>query len=254
MLNEILDLRGSGLLDSAGLAYGVLEGLESKILPDWKEHGKTILADRGLGEDTLRMMGMKVPEMERLYQLIYAFSFGFAEMLRDAVFERRREEQGKLLLSVLGLHSTLLSEALNMTHHDLLGEMFAKKEFEISDLRRDKLGLERRLTSVEDEIAWAHEQAAIAQTALEAANKKAERDVAEANKRARAAERGQFDAETAQAAAEEARDKALAEASALSERVAWLQKENARLVAGWDKEKRERAAENTAAAKAAEVI
>ena len=211
VLNEILDLRGSGMLDSAGLAYGALEGIERKVLPGWKEHGKTILSDRGLGEDALRMMGMKVPEMERLYQLIYAFSFGFAEMMRDTVFQRRHEDQGQLLLSVLDVHSTLLSEALDMTHHDLLGEMYAAKDREIADLRRDKTNLERRLQSVESEIAWAHEQARIAQEALEAAIKKANAEVAEANKRARDAERGQFEAEQAQAAAEALRDQALQE-------------------------------------------
>ena len=198
MLNEILDLRGSGMLDSAGLAYGALEGIERTVLPGWKEHGKAILSDRGLGEDALRMMGMKVPEMERLYQLIYAFSFGFAELMRDTVFQRRVEDQSKLLLSILDVHSTLLSEALDMTHHDLLGELFAAKDREIAELRRDKKNLERRMQSVEDEIAWAHEQARIAQEALEAAIKKAEQEVAEANKRARDAERGQFEAEQAQ--------------------------------------------------------
>ena len=169
VLNEILDLRASGMLDSAGLAYGALEGIERKLIPGWKEHGKLILSDRGLGEEALRMMGMKVPAMERLYQLVYAFSFGFAEMMRDIVFERRTEDQGKLLLSVLNVHSCLLSEALNMTHHDLLGELFATKAREIAELRRDKLNLERRMQSVDAEIAWAHEQAAAAQAALEAA-------------------------------------------------------------------------------------
>jgi chromosome segregation ATPase len=251
VLNEILDLRGSGMLDSAGLAYGALEGIERKVLPGWKEHGKTILSDRGLGEDALRMMGMKVPEMERLYQLIYAFSFGFAEMMRDTTFQRRHEDQGKLLLSVLDVHSTLLSEALDMTHHDLLGEMYAAKDREIADLRRDKMNLERRMQSVESEIAWAHEQARIAQERLEAAIKKAEAEVAEANKRARDAERGRFEAEKAQAAAEALRDQALKEATTLRARVAALEAENSRLLFGWEKEKKERAEENAASAKAA---
>lgn len=251
VLNEILDLRGSGMLDSAGLAYGALEGIERKVLPGWKEHGKTILSDRGLGEDALRMMGMKVPEMERLYQLIYAFSFGFAEMMRDTTFQRRHEDQGKLLLSVLDVHSTLLSEALDMTHHDLLGEMYAAKDREIADLRRDKMNLERRMQSVESEIAWAHEQARIAQERLEAAIKKAEAEVAEANKRARDAERGRFEAEKAQAAAEALRDQALKEATTLRARVAALEAENSRLLVGWEKEKKERAEENAASAKAA---
>jgi len=248
VLNEILDLRGSGMLDSAGLAYGALEGIERKVLPGWKEHGKTILSDRGLGEDA---MGMKVPEMERLYQLIYAFSFGFAEMMRDTTFQRRHEDQGKLLLSVLDVHSTLLSEALDMTHHDLLGEMYAAKDREIADLRRDKMNLERRMQSVESEIAWAHEQARIAQERLEAAIKKAEAEVAEANKRARDAERGRFEAEKAQAAAEALRDQALKEATTLRARVAALEAENSRLLVGWEKEKKERAEENAASAKAA---
>ena len=239
------------MLDSAGLAYGALEGIERKVLPGWKEHGKTILSDRGLGEDALRMMGMKVPEMERLYQLIYAFSFGFAEMMRDTTFQRRHEDQGKLLLSVLDVHSTLLSEALDMTHHDLLGEMYAAKDREIADLRRDKMNLERRMQSVESEIAWAHEQARIAQERLEAAIKKAEAEVAEANKRARDAERGRFEAEQAQAAAEDLRDQALKEATILRARVEALEAENSRLLAGWEKEKKERAEENAAAAKAA---
>jgi chromosome segregation ATPase len=251
VLNEILDLRGSGMLDSAGLAYGALEGIERKVLPGWKEHGKTILSDRGLGEDALRMMGMKVPEMERLYQLIYAFSFGFAEMMRDTTFQRRHEDQGKLLLSVLDVHSTLLSEALDMTHHDLLGEMYSAKDREIADLRRDKMNLERRMQSVESEIAWAHEQARIAQERLEAAIKKAEAEVAEANKRTRDAERGRFEAEQAQAAAEALRDQALKEAATLRARVAALEAENSRLLVGWEKEKKERAEENAAAAKAA---
>lgn len=251
VLNEILDLRGSGMLDSAGLAYGALEGIERKVLPGWKEHGKTILGDRGLGEDALRMMGMKVPAMERLYQLIYAFSFGFAELMRDTIFERRVEDQGKLLLSVLDVHSTLLSEALNMTHHDLLGELFSAKDREITELRRDKLNLERRMQSVESEIAWAHEQAAIAQTALEAAVKKSEADVTEANHRARDAERGQFEAENAQRAAEALRDEALREAEQLRVRVAALEAENSRLLAGWDTEQKGRAEENKAAAQAA---
>jgi len=253
VLNEILDLRGSGMLDSAGLAYGALEGIERKVLPGWKEHGKAILGDRGLGEDTLRMMGMKVPAMERLYQLIYAFSFGFAELMRDTIFERRVEDQGKLLLSVLDVHSTLLSEALNMTHHDLLGELFAAKDREIAELRRDKLNLERRMQSVDDEISWAREQAAMAQAALEAAVQKAKEDVAEANKRARDAERVQFEAENAQRAAEVLRDQALEEAGALRARVTALEAENARLRAGWDKEKIERVEENEAAAQAARV-
>ena len=239
------------MLDSAGLAYGALEGIERKVLPGWKEHGKTILSDRGLGEDALRMMGMKVPEMERLYQLIYAFSFGFAEMMRDTTFQRRHEDQGKLLLSVLDVHSTLLSEALDMTHHDLLGEMYAAKDREIADLRRDKMNLERRMQSVESEIAWAHEQARIAQERLEAAIKKAEAEVAEANKRARDAERGRFEAEKAQAAAEALRDQALKEATTLRARVAALEAENSRLLFGWEKEKKERAEENAASAKAA---
>jgi chromosome segregation ATPase len=251
VLNEILDLRGSGMLDSAGLAYGALEGIERKVLPGWKEHGKTILSDRGLGEDALRMMGMKVPEMERLYQLIYAFSFGFAEMMRDTTFQRRHEDQGKLLLSVLDVHSTLLSEALDMTHHDLLGEMYAAKDREIADLRRDKMNLERRMQSVESEIAWAHEQARIAQERLEAAIKKAEAEMAEANKRARDAERGRFEAEKAQTAAETSRDQALKEATTLRARVAALEAENSRLLVGWEKEKKERAEENAASAKAA---
>lgn len=229
VLNEILDLRGAGMLDSAGLAYGALEGIERKVLPGWKEHGKEILAGRGLGEDALRMMGMKVPAMERLYQLIYAFSFGFAEMMRDTISERRKEDQSTLLLSILDVHSTLLSEALNMTHHNLLGELFAAKDRDINELRRDKLNLERRMQSVDAEIAYAHEQAAIAQAALEAAIQKAEAQVSEANKRARDAERGQFDAEQAQAAAEALRDKALAEAAVLRDRVAALEAENARL-------------------------
>jgi chromosome segregation ATPase len=251
VLNEILDLRGSGMLDSAGLAYGALEGIERKVLPGWKEHGKKILADRGLGEDALRMMGMKVPAMERLYQLIYAFSFGFAEMMRDVTSERRRDDQSTLLLSILDVHSTLLSEALNMTHHDLLGELFSAKDRDINELRRDKLNLERRMQSVDAEIAWAHEQAAIAQAALEAAIKKAEADVSEANKRARDAERGQFEADEARAAAEARRDEALQEAARLRERVAALEVENARLLAGWDREKQEREADNAAAAAAA---
>jgi chromosome segregation ATPase len=197
------------------------------------------------------MMGMKVPEMERLYQLIYAFSFGFAEMMRDTTFQRRHEDQGKLLLSVLDVHSTLLSEALDMTHHDLLGEMYAAKDREIADLRRDKMNLERRMQSVESEIAWAHEQARIAQERLEAAIKKAEAEVAEANKRARDAERGRFEAEKAQAAAEALRDQALKEATTLRARVAALEAENSRLLVGWEKEKKERAEENAASAKAA---
>jgi chromosome segregation ATPase len=156
-----------------------------------------------------------------------------------------------LLLSVLDVHSTLLSEALDMTHHDLLGEMYSAKDREIADLRRDKMNLERRMQSVESEIAWAHEQARIAQERLEAAIKKAEAEVAEANKRTRDAERGRFEAEQAQAAAEALRDQALKEAATLRARVAALEAENSRLLVGWEKEKKERAEENAAAAKAA---
>ena len=77
--------------DSAGLAYGALQGVEQQVLPDWKEHGKAILAERGLGEEALRMMGMKIPAMERLYQLVYAFSFGFAEMRRGSCDPREAQ-------------------------------------------------------------------------------------------------------------------------------------------------------------------
>ena len=75
--------------------------------------------------------------------------------------------------------------------------------------------------------------------------------MSEANKRARDAERGQFDAEEARAAAEARRDEALHEAARLRERVAMLEAENARLLAGWEQEKRERQSENEAAAAAA---
>ena len=116
------------MLDSAGLARGALQGVE-QVLPDWKEHGKAILAERGLGEEALRMMGMKIPAMERLYQLVYAFSFGFAEMMRGTV----------------------------STHRDLLGEMFAAKERELAEQHRAQPPGAPRAVDRE-EIAWAHEQ------------------------------------------------------------------------------------------------
>ena len=251
VLNEILDLRATGMLDSAGLAYGALQGVEQQVLPDWKEHGKAILAERGLGEEALRMMGMKIPAMERLYQLVYAFSFGFAEMMRGTVSERRAEDQGKLLLAVLDVHSTLLSEALNMTHRDLLGEMFAAKERELTELRRDRNNLARRVQSADEEIAWAHEQEHQAQDALAAAVKQAAQDVSEANKRARDAEHGQFAAEEARDRAEAEREAALAAAATLRARVSELEQEAARQAAGWNQEAAGRAVDRTEAAAAA---
>lgn len=114
VLNELLELRNTELVSSTSVAYDALKNVEHLVLPSWKEHGRALLGDAGLGIEDLRKLGLSPEVIERLYHLLYAFAFGLGEVAKG-VIDRLKEEKGRqaLLLSISDVYATLVAEALD---------------------------------------------------------------------------------------------------------------------------------------------
>jgi hypothetical protein len=100
VLNELLELRSMGLFDDAGAAYDVLKGVEHMVLPSWREHGKELLRDADIGMEDLKVAGMHEDGIEKLYQGMYAFSFGFATVVSRAISQSSPAFHARLILRV----------------------------------------------------------------------------------------------------------------------------------------------------------
>ena len=158
LLNEILELKGSEL-GSASDAYRFLRDIEGLVLPAWQVHGKQLLSESGVDLISLRGLGMPSAEIEKLYQAIYAFAFGFSRTIKNSA--KFCKDGGKLLLqNISGLYSTLLVEALEHDFHDLLTMIFNEKDTQISDLQRECAQHQTSILILQRDLASAREQGA----------------------------------------------------------------------------------------------
>ncbi|EKX37380.1 hypothetical protein GUITHDRAFT_145076 [Guillardia theta CCMP2712] len=180
VLNELLELRNSDLIKSTTTAYNLLQSVEETVLPTWKEEGRSLLSAAGLDHGQLRKTGMREETIEKLYLGLYAFSFGFGTIARQAIEGvREKEHRRELVLQISQVFSTLTGEALDAENHDLISEMMEEKDRRIADLDREKTILDRRVKTVNEEIAFAHHMSNKAHAERIAAAAKAEAEISE---------------------------------------------------------------------------
>eukprot|EP00960_Hanusia_phi_P050724 760384-Hanusia_phi.AAC.2 len=180
VLNELLELRNSDLIKSSTTAYSLLQSVEDTVLPTWKEDGRSLLSAAGLDHERLRRTGLKEESVEKLYLGLYAFSFGFSTIVRQTLDAVRDEQYRKqLVVHISQVFSTLIGEALDVENHDLITQMMTEKDDEITNLNRQKTMLERRVGTVNEEIAFAHDMANKAHAERIAGAAQAEREISQ---------------------------------------------------------------------------
>lgn len=164
ILNEILELRNVGLLESSEKAYALLKDVEGEVLPTWQEHGRKVLRDNGVGLERLRVMGMPVERIEMLYQALYAFAFGFCSVVKSAI--QKCTDPGAVMISVSKVYALLLSEALETTFSNLLQMKLDEKEAENHELLRQVLIHKKKMDSMVVEARTLREDKAVAEKNL----------------------------------------------------------------------------------------
>ena len=158
LLNEILDLRRSELGNGTD-AYRFLKDVEGLVLPTWQIHGKQLLADSGVDPATLQAQGMPVAEIEKLYQAVYAFAFGFSRVIKNST--KLCKDGGRTLVqNISGLYSTLLAEALEQDFHDLISLLFSEKDEKILELERERNKLQTSILILQSDLALSQERGA----------------------------------------------------------------------------------------------
>jgi hypothetical protein len=146
ILNEILELRKAGLLDGSAQAYNVLNEVENAVLPDWKEHGKKLLIDNGVGFEKLQATGILPKKIEMLYQSMYAFAFGFCQVVKRCITDCT--DPGEVMISVSKVYSLLLAEALETAFVNLLQLKLDQKEAEAAELLRQLIISRKKVESL----------------------------------------------------------------------------------------------------------
>ncbi len=164
ILNEILELRKTGLLDGSAQAYNVLNEVENAVLPDWKEHGKKLLIDNGVGFEKLQSTGILPKKIEMLYQAMYAFAFGFCQVVKRCIADCT--DPGEVMISVSKVYSLLLAEALETAFTNLLQLKLDQKEAEAAELLRQLIISRKKVESLMAEGVHARESQRAAERKL----------------------------------------------------------------------------------------
>jgi hypothetical protein len=146
ILNEILELRNAGMLDGAEQAYNVLNEVETAVLPGWKEHGRKLLTDNGVGFEKLQAMGIQPKKIEMLYQAMYAFAFGFCQVVKRCIFDCT--DPAEVMISISKVYSILLAEALETIFINLLQVKLEQKAAEAAELLRQLLISRKKVESL----------------------------------------------------------------------------------------------------------
>lgn len=255
VLNELLELRNTELVSSTSVAYDALKNVEHLVLPSWKEHGRALLGDAGLGIEDLRKLGLSPEVIERLYHLLYAFAFGLGEVAKG-VIDRLKEEKGRqaLLLSISDVYATLVAEALDCQYHNMLGKMFEANREELAALRREKSFFDHRIAAMEVQIELSAAEAQRSNEEKEEALEKCASDVARADAaRAKAEKEGEEEREKREES-ERARVLAVERANFLEGKTEDAVQHAQDLTETLEREREERKEEREQAAKAAKEL
>ena len=233
VLNEILDLR-SAELGTATEAYRFLKNVEGIILPNWKTHGRRVLLDKGLDYDSLLARGIAPSEIESLYHAIYAFAFGFPQVVKAVLMQCKDGGGMGLLPKVSDLYALLLSEALQHEFKDTFASLLNDAESELHRLRRHLAAAHSDMDRLATDSTMAKRAEREAVAALEAGMAAAAAEQARALASEAAACSAAAEAAAAAAAARDETNGAQAEIQTLRTQCAAVGKRLDDAEAGWE--------------------